>query len=158
MMKKVPMTKFGFQNLGNELKYLKSVERPSVIDDIVSARALGDLSENAEYHAARERQCFIETRIGDLEDKLSRAHIIDVTKLSGDIIKFGATVTISNKLTKIKRTYKIVGEDESDLKRNRLSLLSPMSRALIGKRVGDVVDVDTPQGDRFYQILSIEYK
>ena len=157
-MKKIPMTKLSFQSLENELKYLKSVERPSIINDIASARALGDLSENAEYHAAREKQGFIEARIGDLENKLSRAHVIDVSKLTGDFIKFGATVSIVDEITKIKRTYNIVGEDEADLKKNKLSLLAPMSRSLIGKKVGDFVEVNTPGGTKSYQIISLEYK
>ncbi|XP_022778898.1 uncharacterized protein LOC111320502, partial [Stylophora pistillata] len=140
LMEKVPMTQPGFQRLEAELKNLKSVERPAIIDAIAIARALGDLSENAEYHAAREKQGFIEGRIAELESKLSRADVIDVTKMSGDIIKFGATVTVADEETDAETTYQIVGADEADLKNNKLSLSAPMSRALIGKQIGDSVE------------------
>jgi transcription elongation factor GreA len=157
-MEKVPMTQPGFQRLEAELKNLKSVERPAVIDAIATARALGDLSENAEYHAAREKQGFIEGRIAELESKLSRADVIDVTKMSRGIIKFGATVTVADEETDAETTYQIVGADEADLKNNKLSLSAPMSRALIGKQIGDSVEVRSPGGTKSYEVVTVEYK
>ena len=157
-MAKTPMTKSSFQILEKELKYLKSVERQSIINDIATARALGDLSENAEYHAAREKQAFVESRIGELENKLSGSHVIDVTKLSGKIVKFGATVSIIEEVTKVKKRYHIVGEDEADLSKNKLSFLSPISRSLIGRKVGDIIDVNGPGGVNYYEIVFLEYK
>ena len=157
-MEKVPMTQPGFQRLEAELKNLKSVERPAIIDAIATARALGDLSENAEYHAAREKQGFIEGRIAELESKLSRADVIDVTKMSGDIIKFGATVTVADEETDAETTYQIVGADEADLKNNKLSLSAPMSRALIGKQIGDSVEVKSPGGIKSYEVVTVKYK
>lgn len=152
------MTQPGFQRLEAELKNLKSVERPAVIDAIATARALGDLSENAEYHAAREKQGFIEGRIADLGNKLSRADVFDVTKMSGDTVKFGATVTVADENTDAETTYQIVGADEADMKKNQLSLSAPLSRALIGKQVGDSVEVSTPGGTKSYEIISVVYK
>ena len=157
-MEKVPMTQPGFQRLEAELKNLKSVERPAIIEAIATARALGDLSENAEYHAAREKQGFIEGRIAELESKLSRADGIDVTKMSGDIIKFGATVTVADEETDAETTYQIVGADEADLKSNKLSLSAPMSRALIGKQIGDSVEVRSPGGTKSYEVVTVQYK
>lgn len=157
-MDKVPMTAAGFARLQEELKHLKSVERPAVIKAIAEAREHGDLSENAEYHAARERQSFIEGRVLELEDKISRAEVIDVSRLSGDDIKFGATITVADEDTDEELTYQIVGQDESDIKNGRLSISSPLARALIGKRVGDSVEVTTPGGSRLYEIVSVDYR
>ena len=152
------MTAAGFNRLQEELRHLKAVERPAVIKAIAEAREHGDLSENAEYHAARERQGFIEGRVMELEDKISRAEVIDVSKLSGDIIKFGATATIADEDTDEEITYQIVGQDESDIKQGLLSVTSPLARALIGKSVGDTVEVSTPGGSKSYEIVSVEFK
>lgn len=157
-MEKVPMTATGFNRLQEELRHLKAVERPAVIKAIAEAREHGDLSENAEYHAARERQGFIEGRVMELEDKISRAEVIDVSKLSGDIIKFGATITVADEDTDDETTYQIVGQDESDIKLGLLSVTSPLARALIGKQVGDSVEVSTPGGSKSYEIVKVEYK
>jgi transcription elongation factor GreA len=157
-MVKIPMTQPGFQRLKEELKNLKTIDRPAVIYDLVTARALGDLSENAEYHAARERQGFIEGRISELENKLSRADVFDVSKMSGSVIKFGATVTILDEITNENMTYQIVGIDEANLKNHRLSFSSPMSQALIGKKIGDSIEVRSPGGVKIYDIVSISYK
>ena len=151
------MTAEGYQALDEELKRLKSVERPAVIGQISEARAHGDLSENAEYHAAKDRQGWIEGRIAEIEDRLARAQVIDVTKLSGDQVKFGATVTVVDEDTEEEGRYQIVGEHEADVKAGRISLSSPLSRAMIGKEVGDVVEVNTPSGVRAYEILKIEW-
>ena len=157
-MEKLPMTAGGLQRLQDELKTLKSVERHAVIKAISEAREHGDLSENAEYHAARERQGFIEGRIKELENKIARAEVIDITKLSGKIIKFGATVTMSDEETGEKMTYQIVGIDEADVKKGLLSISSPLARALIGKTVGDSCDIVTPkQGHKFYEIRDVVY-
>ncbi|HAE46760.1 MAG: transcription elongation factor GreA [Tistrella sp.] len=156
-MEKVPMTLEGFDRLTAELKHLKTVARPEVINAIAEARAHGDLSENAEYHAARERQSFIEGRIAELEDKLSRSEVIDPTKLSGDRVKFGATVTVVDEETEEETSYKIVGVDEADLKIGRISVTSPMARALINKAVGETVEVATPKGRRSYEILAVSF-
>lgn len=152
------MTAPGFARLEEELRNLKSVERPAVIEAIAEARSHGDLSENAEYHAARERQSFIEGRIADLEDKVSRADVIDTSKMSGDIIKFGATVTVIDEDTEEKRTYQIVGEYEADFEKGKLALTAPLSRALIGKKAGDSVEVTTPKGVKAYEVVKVEYK
>jgi transcription elongation factor GreA len=157
-MEKVPMTAQGLERMVVELKQLKSVERHAVIDAIAQARALGDLSENAEYHAAREKQGFIESRIKDLEDKVSRAEVIDVSKLSGDTVKFGATVTLFDEDSEEEITYQIVGVDEADITLKLLSISAPLSRALIGKSVGDVCEVRTPNGLRSYEILKVVFK
>lgn len=155
-MDKIPMTRKGFQALERELTDLKTKERPAVIRAIAEAREHGDLSENAEYHAAREKQGFIEGRIKELEGLLSRAEVFDPEKLSGSI-KFGATVTIVDEDTDEERTYQIVGEAEADIERGLLNMRSPLARALIGKDEGDSVEVKTPGGERSYEILSIKY-
>lgn len=157
-MEKVPMTAAGYSRLQEELRHLKAVERPAVIKAIAEAREHGDLSENAEYHAARERQGFIEGRVMELEDKISRAEVIDVSKLSGEYIKFGATLTVADEDTDEETTYQIVGQDESDIKQGLLSITSPLARALIGKSVGDMVEVSTPGGSKSYEIVKVEYK
>ena len=155
-MEKIPMTRAGFDTLDEELRALKTVERPAVIRAIAEAREHGDLSENAEYHAAREKQSFIEGRIKELESILSLAEVIDPSKLSGSI-KFGATVTLVDEDTEEERTYTIVGEVEADLERGLLNMKSPLARALIGKDEGDSVEVKTPGGQRSYEVLSIRY-
>lgn len=152
------MTLEGFSNLEAELKRLKTVERPEIIKAIATAREHGDLSENAEYHAARERQGFVEGRVGDIEDMVRRAVVIDVSKLSGKVIKFGATVKVADEDTDEKKTYQLVGEHEADISAGRLSVTSPLSRALIGKTVGDSVEVMSPGGTRSYEILTVRYK
>jgi transcription elongation factor GreA len=157
-MEKVPMTESGYLRLQEELKNLKTVERPAIIQAIASAREHGDLSEIAEYHAARERQSFTEGRISELEDKISRAQVIDVSKLDGDSVKFGATVTVADEETDEESTYQIVGELEADIASGLLSVTSPMARALIGKSVGDSVEVSTPRGVKDYEIVKVEYK
>jgi transcription elongation factor GreA len=157
-MDKVPMTLDGFSRLETELKRLKSEERPDVIKAIAAAREHGDLSENAEYHAARERQAFIEGRVAELEDRLSRAEVIDVKSLKGKEIKFGATVKLADEDTDEEATYQIVGEHEADIKAGRLSITSPLARALIAKTKGDSVEVTTPNGAKSYEVLSVAYK
>jgi|SRR5882757_4675030 transcription elongation factor GreA len=156
-MEKVPMTAGGFNRLQEELKHLKSVARPEVIKAIAEAREHGDLSENAEYHAARERQSFIEGRVMELEDRISRAEIIDTSKLSGDTVKFGATVTLADEDTEEEITYQIVGQDESDIKEGRLSITAPLARSLIGKAEGDQVEVTTPGGSKSYEIVTVQF-
>jgi transcription elongation factor GreA len=156
-MEKVPMTAGGFNRLQEELKHLKSVARPEVIKAIAEAREHGDLSENAEYHAARERQSFIEGRVMELEDRISRAEIIDTSKLSGDTVKFGATVTLADEDTEEEITYQIVGQDESDIKEGRLSITAPLARSLIGKTEGDQVEVTTPGGSKSYEIVTVQF-
>jgi len=151
------MTAEGYRALDEELKRLKTVERPNVIGQISEARSHGDLSENAEYHAAKERQGWIEGRIAEIEDRISRAQVIDVSKLSGKQVKFGATVTVVDEDTEDEARYKIVGEHEADVKSGRLSLTSPLSRAMIGKEPGDVVEVSTPNGVKAYEILKVEW-
>ena len=157
-MEKAPMTLGGYNSLEAELKRLKSTERPDVIKAIAVAREHGDLSENAEYHAARERQAFIEGRVGTIEDLLSRAEVIDVTSIKGKIIKFGATVRVADEDTDEKTTYQIVGEHEADIKSSKLSITSPMARAMIGKTVGESVEVTTPGGTKSYEIMTVKYK
>jgi len=157
-MAKFPITQKGFEKLEKELKQLKNVERPSIIEAIASAREFGDLSENAEYHAAREKQSFVEARIVNLEDKLSRADIIDPSKLSTDSVKFGSTVKVLDDDTEEKSTYHIVGEYEADMTKSRISLQSPIAKALIGKKVGDIVEVSTPKGYKAFEILEISYQ
>ncbi len=152
------MTAGGFESLETELRHLKSVERPAIIKAISTAREHGDLSENAEYHAAKERQSFIESRVMELEDKISRAHVIDVSKLSGKDVKFGATVKLLDEDTEEKITYQIVGEIEADVKAGRISITSPLGRALIGKKVGDTIEVNTPGGGKSYEILNVKFK
>ncbi|WP_374442122.1 transcription elongation factor GreA [Stella sp.] len=157
-MSKVPMTASGYDSLVEEMKRLKTVDRPEVIRAIAEAREHGDLSENAEYHAARERQSFIEGRLAELEDKIARAEVIDVSKLSGDVVKFGATVTLADEDTDETTTYQIVGEDEADIKAQRLSITAPLARALIGKRKGESVEVTTPRGAKSYEIIKVAFK
>ncbi|MGZ3215513.1 transcription elongation factor GreA [Paracoccus sp. T5] len=156
-MEKIPMTRRGYQALERELGELKSKERPAIIRAIAEAREHGDLSENAEYHAAREKQGFIEGRIKELEGLLSRAEQFDPSKLSGSI-KFGATVVLIDEDTEEERTYQIVGEAEADIERGLLNIRSPLARALIGKDEGDSVDVTTPGGLRSYEIITIRYE
>ena len=152
------MTADGYARLGVELKRLKTIERPSIIKAISAAREHGDLSENAEYHAARDRQSFVEGRVRELEDKMSRAEVIDVSKLSGKKIKFGATVTLTDEETEEKKTYQLVGADESDVNDGRLSITSPVARALIGRGIGESVHVTTPNGSRSYEVIKINYR
>ena len=156
-MERIPMTIPGHQSLEDEVRHLKSVERPSIIQAIAEARAHGDLSENAEYHAAKDRQGFIEGRIMDLEDKLSRAEVIDVSKLSGKLVTFGAIVTLADEDTDAKVTYQIVGDLESDLKKGKVSISSPIARALIGKTAGDTVEVRAPGGPKSYEVLKVRF-
>lgn len=157
-MERVPMTAEGYKSLEEEIKFLKSVERPRIIKAIAEARAHGDLSENAEYHAAKEQQGLNESRVLELEDKVSRAEVIDVSKLSGSTVKFGATVLLVDEDTEDEVKYQIVGEIEADVKKGRVSITSPIARALIGKSVGDSVEVNTPGGGKSYEILKIEFK
>lgn len=156
-MDKIPLTRAGQTALNDELKQLKSVERPAVIKAIAEAREHGDLSENAEYHAAREKQSFIEGRVKELEAILSRADVIDPAKLSGTI-KFGATVKLVDEDTDEEKTYQIVGEPEADIEAGKLNIKSPLARALIGKDEGDSVEVRTPGGERGYEVLSIKFE
>ncbi|PZP87227.1 MAG: transcription elongation factor GreA [Azospirillum brasilense] len=157
-MEKIPMTAVGFERLEKELKQLKTVDRPAVIEAISEARAHGDLKENAEYHAAKEKQSFIEGRIKELEAITSRADVIDVRSLQGDTVKFGATVTVVDEDSEEELTYQIVSEYEADINRRLISLTAPIGRALIGKKQGTSVEVHTPKGVRFYEVLTVEYK
>jgi transcription elongation factor GreA len=157
-MEKVPMTESGHAALEAELKRLTSEERPRIIQAISDARSHGDLSENAEYHAAKEAQSLNEGRIAELEDKLSRAEVIDVSKLSGKTVKFGATVTLVDEDTEEKKVYRIVGDMEADVKEGRISISSPIARALIGKAKGDSVEVTAPGGARSYEIMRVSFK
>jgi transcription elongation factor GreA len=157
-MEKVPMTANGYAALGEELRRRQQEDRPRIIQQIAEARAHGDLSENAEYHAAKESQSLNEGRIAELEDKLSRAEVIDIAKLVGSTtIKFGATVTLVDEDTEEEKAYQIVGETEADVKQGRVSLTSPIARALIGKKVGDTVEVKTPGGAKSYEILKVAF-
>lgn len=158
MVDKVPMTLLGYQKLEEELRHLRGNERPAIIRAIAEAREHGDLSENAEYHAARERQSFVEGRIQELEDKISRAEVIDVSKLGGKAIMFGATVALVDDDTDEEVRYQIVGEDEADIKAGLLSVTSPLARALIGKQVKDSVEVSTPKGSKSYEIVKVSFK
>jgi transcription elongation factor GreA len=151
------MTSDGYSRLVDEIKRLKSIERPAIIRAIAEARTHGDLSENAEYHAARERQSFIEGRLMELEDKVARAEVIDISKLSGSVVKFGATVTLADEETDEEQTFRIVGEDEADIKDGRLSVSSPLARALIGKGKGDSVEVSTPRGAKSYEVVTVAF-
>ncbi len=155
-MEKIPMTRAGYDMLDDELRQLRSVDRPAVIRAIAEAREHGDLSENAEYHAAREKQSFVEGRIKELEGLISRAEVIDPSRLTGSI-KFGATVTLLDEHTEEERTYQIVGEAEADLERGLLNIRSPLARALIGKDEGDAVEVVTPGGGKSYEIITIRF-
>ena len=158
MVEMVPMTQAGHAALEEELKKRQSVDRPRIVEAIAEARAHGDLSENAEYHAAKEAQSHNEGRIAELEDKLARSEIIDVSKLSGDTIKFGATVTLIDEDTDKKAVWQIVGETEADAKKGRISITSPLARALINKKKGESVEVVTPGGAKAYEITKIEWK
>ena len=157
-MDKVPMTLDGFNRLEEELKRLKTVERPEIIKAIALAREHGDLSENAEYHAAKERQSFNEGRISEIETKIANAEIIDVSKLTGKTIKFGAYVKLIDEETEEESVYQIVGEHEADIKEGRLSITAPLARALIGKSIGDTAEVTAPKGSREYEILDVIFK
>jgi len=152
------MTTEGHEALVQELSHLKSVERPQVIQAIAEAREHGDLSENAEYHAAKERQSFIEGRIAELDDKLARADVIDLSKLTGTKVRFGATVTIIDVDTEEEQVYKIVGDDEADIAKGKISLSSPIARALIGKEEGDEAEVAAPGGAKAYEIAKVEFR
>jgi len=156
-MEKIPMTQAGFDQIKEELRWRQQDERPRIIEAISEARAHGDLSENAEYHAAKEAQSLNEGRINELEDCVARAEVIDIAKLSGSTIKFGATVTILDEDTEEERIYQIVGDQEADVKKGRISISSPIARALIGKAQGDSIDVTTPGGARSYEIVSLKY-
>jgi transcription elongation factor GreA len=154
---KVPITVRGLAALEEELKHRQQVERQRIIQAIAEARALGDLSENAEYHAAKEAQSHNEGRVLELESMIARAEVIDVTKLSGDKIKFGATVKLVDEDTEEEKTYQIVGEPEADVRSGRVSITSPIARALIGKGVGDTVEVTTPGGGKSYEVVAVQY-
>jgi len=157
-MDKIPMTEDGQKRLIEELKTLKTVERPLIVKAIADARSNGDLSENAEYHAAREKQSFIEGRVAEIEDIISKAEIIDVTLLSGSVVKFGASVTIINLEDKKESKYQLVGEFEADIESKKISVTSPIARALIGKKKGDYIEVSTPKGITSYEIKSVRFK
>src|SRR3954466_1473957 len=157
-MEKIPMTSEGYSALEQELKQRQAVERPRIIQQITDARSHGDLSENAEYHAAKEQQSHNEGRIAELEDKLARAEVIDVSKLSGETIKFGATVTLLDEDTEKKQVWQIVGEPEADAKKGKISITSPLARALIGKAKGAQVEVVTPGGAKAYEVKKIEWR
>ncbi len=157
-MDRIPITRPGYQRLEAELKHLKSIVRPAVIRSIAEARDHGDLSENAEYHAARERQSFIEGRVAELEDKIARAEVIDVSKLSGKVIKFGAKVTLADVDTDEEATYQIVGAEEAAVESGKLSITSPLARALIGKQTGDSIEVTTPRGSKAYEIIRVRFR
>src|SRR3712207_2448937 len=157
-MDKVPITHSGFSALEQELRERQQVQRPRIIQAIADARALGDLSENAEYHAAKEAQAMNEGRILELESLISRAEIIDISKLSGDRVKFGATVKLVDEDTEEEKTYQIVGEPEADVRSGRVSITSPIGRALIGKTVGDTVEVTTPGGGKSYEIVGVLFR
>jgi len=157
-MEKIPMTAAGYAVLEDELKHRQQVERPRIIQQITDARTHGDLSENAEYHAAKELQAINEGGIAELEDRLARAEVIDVSKLSGDTIKFGATVTLVDEDTDEKRVWQIVGEPEADAKKGRISITPPLARALMGKAKGASVEVVTPGGAKAYEVKKIEWR
>ncbi len=157
-MEKFPMTVGGYEKLEADLKILKNEERPAVIQAIAEARAHGDLSENAEYHAAKDRQGWIESQIVDLEDKFTRAQVIDVAKLDGDTVKFGATITLIDEDTEEEKTWQIVGDLEADVKKSKISISSPIARAVIGKELGDSVEVAAPGGVRSFEISKVQYK
>jgi transcription elongation factor GreA len=152
------MTAAGYAQLEEELKRLKTVERPAIIKAIAEARAHGDLSENAEYHAAKEKQGWIEGRVMELEDKIGRAEVIDVTKLSGSKVMFGALVTVADEDTDEEQTYQLVGADEADIKAKRISIASPLGKALMGKSVGESVVVETPNGAKGYEVVKVRFK
>ena len=157
-MSNFPITKKGHDKLVQEIKTLKHVDRPAIIEAIAEAREFGDLSENAEYHAAREKQSMIEGRILDLEDKVARSEIIDISKLAGDSIKFGATVNLIDEDTEDEVSYIIVGEYEADISKKRISIASPIAKALIGKKIQDFVEVVTPRGSKSYEVIDVKYE
>jgi transcription elongation factor GreA len=157
-MEKIPMTAAGYTALEDELRRCQQVERPRIIQQITEARSHGDLSENAEYHAAKEQQSLNEGRIAEIEDKLARAEVIDVSKLSGDTIKFGATVTLIDEDTEKKQVWQIVGEPEADARSGRISITSPLARALVGKKKGANIEVVTPGGAKAYEVLKVEWR
>ncbi|MBT3400175.1 MAG: transcription elongation factor GreA [Rhodospirillaceae bacterium] len=157
-MDKIPMTPEGHEALQEELKNLKTVERPAIVKAIAAAREHGDLSENAEYHAARERQSFVEGRIGELEDTTKRAEIIDTTKLKGKTVRFGAKVKLADEETDEENTYQLVGEFEADIEQRKISILSPLGKALIGREIGDSVEVTTPNGVRYFEVVSVRFR
>ena len=156
-MNKVPMTARGFDTLKEELRWRQQEERPRIIEAIAEARSHGDLSENAEYHAAKEQQSRNEGRVNELEDLIARAEVIDVSKLSGEKVKFGATVELVDEDTEENKTYQIVGDQEADVKAGRISISSPIARALIGKEVGDTIEVNAPGGARGYEIVKVQF-
>ncbi|HUR42519.1 MAG TPA: transcription elongation factor GreA [Aestuariivirga sp.] len=157
LMEKVPMTAEGHAAMLEEIRHLKSVERPRIIKAIEEARSHGDLAENAEYHAAKDQQGWTEARVAELEDKISRADVIDISKLSGETVKFGAKVTLVDEETDDKASYQIVGEFEADVKKGKISISSPIARAIIGKKKGDSVEVTTPGGGKSYEILKVKW-
>ena len=156
-MEKIPLTKVSYIALEAELKNLKGVERPNIIAAISEARAQGDLSENAEYSAAKEKQSFIEGRIQDLEAVLSRAQVIDVPTIKSDVVRFGATVLVADEDDDTERSYQIVGDYEADIVKNKISLSSPLAKALIGKEIGDVAEFKAPSGQKSFEIIDIKY-
>lgn len=158
MTQTVPMTPEGYQRLQEELKHLIRVERPKVVQDIAEARSHGDLSENAEYEAAKERQGFIEGRIAEINGKIARAQVINTTNLNSDKVVFGATVSLFDVESEIESTYRIVGEDEADIKQGMISINSPVAKALIGHRVDDEVHIKVPSGTRIYEIVNIQFR
>jgi len=158
MSNKIPMTAEGYARLEEELQYLRQTARPQVIEAIAEAREHGDLSENAEYHAARDRQSFIEGRVAEIQDTMARAEVIDVSKLSGDTVKFGATVTLADEDTDEETTYQIVGEVEAEVKNGKIAVTSPIARGIIGKKVGDSVEIQTPKGQKFFEVVAVEYR
>ena len=151
------MTLRGYQKIQDEIRYLKNVERPQIVEAIATARALGDLSENAEYHAAKDRQGMVEARISDLEEKIGKAEVIDSSKIESDTIKFGATIKLSDEETGVDSSFQIVGSDEADIKNGFLPITAPLAKALIGKREGESVEVHTPGGTKYYEILKVSY-
>jgi transcription elongation factor GreA len=157
-MEKIPMTAEGLKELEDELRTLKNDERPAVIRAIASAREHGDLSENAEYHAARERQSFIEGRIAELEGVISHVEVIDVSKMSGNVVRFGATVMVADEETDEETSFQIVGAHESNIEAGKMSVTSPLAKALIGKTIGDSVEVNTPRGGKSYEIVDVQFK
>ena len=157
-MDKIPMTAAGYSLLEHELKHCQQIERPRIIQQITDARSHGDLSENAEYHAAKEAQSHNEGRIAELEDKLARAEVIDVSKLSGDTIKFGATVTLIDEDTDEKKIWQLVGEPEADAKKGKISITSPLARALLGKKKGSNIEVVAPGGAKAYEVVKVEWR
>lgn len=156
-MQKIPMTREGYTALQEELRNLKQVERPSIVKAIAAAREHGDLSENAEYHSARERQSFIEGRISELEEVTKRAEVVDTSKIKGSTVRFGANVKLADEETDEETTYQLVGEFEADLEQGRISIVSPLGKAILGREVGDSVEVQTPNGTRYFEVVSVKY-